>query len=203
APPHVVEPAITVTARDRAEVERIGLERDAGFAVIHPGATDPRRRWPVEKFAAAGQALARAGLRVVVIGTGEERRLVHAVAAKIVPPALEICDRVSLGGLAALLARSRVVVSNDSGPLHLAAAVGAATVGIYWCGNLINGGPMTRRWHRPSISWRLECPVCGRNTLYDNCEHRVSFVADVPVEEVTAFALALARDRAAERSIAA
>lgn len=202
ARPHAIEPAIAVTPRDHAEIERLGLERDA-FAAIHPGATDPRRHWPAEKFATVGDALARAGMRVAVIGTGEERQLVRAVTTAMTAPALELCDRVSLGGLAAFLARSRVVVSNDSGPLHLAAAVGAATVGIYWCGNMINGGPVTRRWHRPSISWRIECPVCGRNTLYDNCEHRVSFVADVPVEEITTAALALAHERAAARSIAA
>jgi ADP-heptose:LPS heptosyltransferase len=83
------------------------------------------------------------------------------------------------------------VVSNDSGPLHLAASVGAATAGIFWCFNLINCGPLTRSRHRPSASWRLTCPVCGIDCTQGRCVHRASFVADVPTEEVVASALDL------------
>ncbi len=191
ARPVALEPVVALTGADRQELRRLGLDRRDPLVVLHPGATDPRRRWPVESFAAVGRALAAAGARVAVAGTGDERPLTQAVCARLGPGALELCDRLSLGGLAALLAHARVVIANDSGPLHLAAAVGAATVGIYWCGNLINGGPTTRRRHRPAISWRLHCAVCNRNTLFDNCAHRASFVADVPVEEVTALATEL------------
>lgn len=103
--------------------------------------------------------------------------------------AQNLCGRLFLGGLAGLLSRCRLVVSNDSGPLHMAAAVGAATVGIFWCGNLINAGPLTRARHRPFLSWRLECPVCGlNNSTNPPCEHRPSFVADIPTDKVIAAA---------------
>jgi ADP-heptose:LPS heptosyltransferase len=95
-----------------------------------------------------------------------------------------LAGKLSLGGLAGLLARCRVVVSNDTGPLHLAAAVGTATVSIYWCINLVNSSPLTRARHRPITSWRLECPICGRNRLHDKCEHNVSYVSDVETSEV-------------------
>ena len=193
AAPTGIEPAVDVTARDIAEVEALGLPPGAPLAVLHPGATDPRRRWPAEHFAAIGGALARAGAHVAVIGSGEERALAADVTARIAPPAIDLCGRLTLGGLAALLARSRVVVSNDSGPLHLAAAVGAATVGIFWCGNMINGGLPTRARHRPAISWRLNCTICDRNTLFDACAHRASFI-DVPVDDVCAAALELYRE---------
>ena len=85
--------------------------------------------------------------------------------------AQDVCGALSLGGLVGLLARCSFLVANDSGPLHLAEATGAATVGIYWCGNLINAEPITRTRHRPHLSWRLTCPVCGRNCIYDNCDH--------------------------------
>ncbi len=55
--------------------------------------------------------------------------------------------------------------------------VGAATVGIYWAGNLINAGPITRARHRTVLSWRLNCPVCDRNCLQTTCDHQASFVA--------------------------
>ena len=114
--------------------------------------------------------------------------------------ALNLCGRLSLGGLAGLLSRCGVVVSNDSGPLHLAGAVGAATVGIYWGPNLINAGPPTRTRHRPALSWRPDCPdcpVCGASFFDGNgCEHSASVVADVQVEEVAGSALDLLSEAA-------
>jgi ADP-heptose:LPS heptosyltransferase len=84
-----------------------------------------------------------------------------------------------------------VVISNDSGPLHLATAAGAATVGIYWCGNAITAGPLTTARHRALLSWRLNCPTCGLDCIRFDCGHRESFVADVPVKEVYMAALDL------------
>ncbi len=124
-------------------------------------------------------------------GDGAERGLAEAVVAAMRAPARSVAGRLPLGGLTGLLARCAVVVSNDSGPLHLAAAVGARTAGIFWCGNLINGGPVSRTEHRPAVSWRLDCPRCGAHCLRERCPHPDSFVTDVPVDEVRSAALAL------------
>lgn len=121
---------------------------------------------------------------VVVTGTKSERSLVEAVITKMNAQAQILCDGFSLSGLAGLLKLSRVMISNDSGSLHLAAAVGCATVGIFWCGNLITAGSLSRDRHRPAISWCLHCPVCGVDGTRTSCNHRDSFVADVPVQEV-------------------
>ncbi|MCL4298553.1 MAG: glycosyltransferase family 9 protein [Anaerolineae bacterium] len=187
-----LEPRLCVTAQDLEEACRVVPELDHRPVVaLHPGASALRRRWPVESFAAVGQALRAAGAQVVVTGVEWERDIVEGVIEAMHGEVQNLCGQLSLGGLAGLLSRCRVVVSNDSGPLHLAAAVGAATVGIYWCGNLINSGPMTRTRHRPLVSWRLNCPLCGRNCMDDNCDHTPSFVADISVEEVTTAALDL------------
>lgn len=190
APPRRLEPRFAVTERDRAEATAVVGERHH-LVALHPGATDPRRRWPPERFATVGDALADAGASVVVTGSGDERDLVDAVIESMRRPAQGVAGRLSIGGLAALLARCTVVVGNDTGPLHLAAAVGAATAGVFWCGNLINAGPATRTRHRPSISWVLECPACGANCITDGCEHEESFVAGVGVDEVLASTLDL------------
>lgn len=179
-------PHLAVTAEDFAEGEATCPEDEQPLVALCSGATDPRRRWPPEKFAAVGDALAAAGARVVITGLESERPITHAVVEAMHSQALDLTGRLTTGGLAGLLSRCRVVVSNDSGSLHLAAAVGAATVGIYWCGNLINADPVTRTRHRPTLSWRLECPVCGRNTITDHCDHAASFVADVTTDEVIA-----------------
>ena len=190
APPVTLAPALGVVESDRAEAS--ALAAGGPFAVLHPGAGDPRRRWAPAGFAAVGDALAARGLRIVVTGTGEEREAVDAVAAAMDAEAVLACDALSLGGLAGLLERAAVVVSNDSGPLHLAGAVGTPTVGIFWIGNLINGGPLTRAAHRPLASFRVDCPVCGARNVETSCGHEASFVDDVPVAQVLDAALELA-----------
>ncbi len=188
ARPVEVEPRLAVTESDLEEAGRAVPETRAPLVVLNPGAGDGRRRWPAEKFARVGDALAEAGARVVVHGAEWERPLVDGVTGHMCTEAREVCGSLSLGGLAGLLSRSRLVISNDSGPLHIAAAAGAATVGIYWCGNFITAGPMTRARHRPVVSWRLNCPQCGLDCTTVKCGHHESFVADIGVEEVLASA---------------
>ncbi|GAC1370361.1 MAG: glycosyltransferase family 9 protein [Ktedonobacteraceae bacterium] len=187
----IVEPRVMLIGADIDEAQRMVPEGRKPLVALHPGANDPGRRWPTAKFAQVGDALAEAGAQVVVTGTRAERALVEAVVKQMHAPAEGLAGRLSLGGLAGLLARCRVVVSNDTGPRHLAAAVGAATVSIYWCLNLVNSSPLTRARHRPITSWQLECPICGRNTLQDKCEHAVSYVANVETSEVIEHALEL------------
>jgi len=186
-----LEPRLAVTQRDLAQSLRVVPQTHRPLVARHPGAGDPRRRWPAEKFARVGDALAQAGARVVVIGTEAERQVTQAVARAMAHRALDLCGRLSLCGLAGLLWRCSLLVSNDSGPLHLARAVGTATVGIYWGPNLINAGPLTRESHRTAQSWRFHCPECGLNCMEARCVHSASFVADVPVEEVVGQALEL------------
>jgi len=117
-------------------------------------------------------------------------------------PPIDLTGRLELGGLVGVLAGASVVVSNDSGPLHLAAAAGAPCVGIFWCANLINAGRQLRSRYRPFLSWRLECPVCGTSAITGRCDHTASFVADVPVEDVAAAALELLAEGRAGPAVA-
>jgi ADP-heptose:LPS heptosyltransferase len=97
--------------------------------------------------------------------------------------------QVPLGELIGLLAQASVVLGCDSGPRHLAQAVGTATVGIFWFGNVVNAAPMSRARHRIQMSWTTHCPVCGRDCTQvgwtaERCEHDDSFVAEVTTEAV-------------------
>jgi ADP-heptose:LPS heptosyltransferase len=103
------------------------------FVCVHPGARLATRRWPVERFAALARELAGAGHRVVVTGTADEAALCAHVARAAGPGAVDLCDRTSLGVLAALAARARLVVCNDTGMSHVAAAVGTRSV-VVSCG---------------------------------------------------------------------
>ena len=186
-----LEPALEVTDGDRREADAALDGRDGPLAVVAPGATDLRRRWPAEKLAAVADRLSAAGALVVLTGDEGEAELTAAVAEAMRAPALDLAGRLTLGALTGLLSRCAVLVGNDSGPLHLASAVGAATVAVFWCGNLVNAGLPTRARHRPAVAWRLHCPVCGVDCTRGQCDHDASFVADVDVEEVAGPALEL------------
>jgi ADP-heptose:LPS heptosyltransferase len=182
APPVTVEGTIEVVPRD---LEEAGAYLERGpFAVLHPGATSERRRWPAERFAAVGDRLALEGLQVIVTGTDAERDTVTAVRAAMHAPSQDACGTLSVAGLVGVLSRAAVVVSNDTGPLHLAHALGTPTVGIFWVGNLVNGAPLDRGRHRPVASFRTACPVCGVHNIAERCPHEASFVEDAPLDEV-------------------
>jgi ADP-heptose:LPS heptosyltransferase len=108
-------------------------------------------------------------------------------------PADNACGRLSVSGLTGLMSRAALTVSNDTGPLHVAMAVGTPTVGIYWCGNMINAGPFSRRFNRPAVSWQVRCRECGTNTLAHACPHGHPPVDDVTVDEVLGHAFDLVR----------
>ncbi|MBF8187587.1 glycosyltransferase family 9 protein [Nonomuraea sp. K274] len=175
------EAPVAVTAADRAELAAVLGEPPRGLVAVHPGANDPRRRWPVERFAEVADGIDRP---IAVTGTRAEKDLVMGVVTAMSRPATPVVGTLGLGGLAALYERCDLVVANDTGPRHLAAAVGTPTVAVYWCGNLINAGPLTRTRHRPLISWTTACPVCGASGVDPDvarCPHDPSWVTDVPV----------------------
>ena len=182
-----------------------GASGNGRVVVVHPGATDPRRRWPAERFAAVARRAADDGFRVYVVGDRSEKELAETVVELAVEhapdgrpavepnagrPAVEsLAGKLSLGELAALLAGSSVVVANDSGPRHLAQALGTPTVGVYWVGNAINAAPLGRSLHRVHLGWATRCEVCGVDITQvgwtaPRCPHDESTVKAVEPLEV-------------------
>lgn len=183
---------LQLTSGDREEAAAafpVALSRR--LVIVHPGSSDPRRRWPVENFAAVADALADAGAVIAVNGTADEAELVSGVIANMRNSASNLTGAMSLSGLCGLIERAAMVLSNDSGPLHLASAIGTPCVGIYWLTNLMEACPLRQHAHRAAMSVRVNCPVCGKENRKTRCEHDVCFVDDVPVEHVTGMALDL------------
>lgn len=194
AKPVTLSPSLQLTREDFHEAAPF-LTGEQPVVALQPGAGDPRRRWPVEKFAALGDALVNAGATVLVTGADFDRPLVDGVVDGMRATALPVYNQLSLGGLAALFRQCAVMVGNDSGPVHLAAAAGGCTVPIFWGPNLITAGVFTRQKHRPVLSWECICPECGANTLVNPCTHPVSFVSGIPVEDVLTNVLDLMREQ--------
>jgi ADP-heptose:LPS heptosyltransferase len=186
-------PRVSVLDSDRAEAAAVTAGNNSQpYILMHPGASDARRRWPTERFGVVANYLLEAGFAVYITGIEAETELVDEIVRLTNNRALSLAGKISLGGLAALSAEAALVVTNDTGPLHLATAVGAKTVGIYWCGNLITAGPITRADHRPLLSWMLKCADCAKTQSDDYlfketvCPHQVSFVTEVSIEQCLA-----------------
>ncbi|HTF59902.1 MAG TPA: glycosyltransferase family 9 protein [Actinomycetes bacterium] len=101
------------------------------YVVVHPGASVPARAWAPERHAALVDALIEGGRRVVVTGDSSERPLTSLVAGPRRPGVVDLGGRVDLAGLARVLGRAEVVVVGNTGPAHLAAAVGTPVVSLF------------------------------------------------------------------------
>jgi ADP-heptose:LPS heptosyltransferase len=148
---------------DRRQAEGVLDEfrlRKKRFAVLHPGATAPSRRWPVDRFAAVGDGLVRRGFAVAVTGVPAERELVDAVRGSMREPSADLCGRTDLGGLAAIIALAAVVVSGDTGVVQLAVAAQTPSATVYLAGS-------AARWRGPDpqrnrvIAVDVGCNPCG------------------------------------------
>jgi ADP-heptose:LPS heptosyltransferase len=141
----------------RREAERMrAAVGDEPYVVIHPGSPMSTKRWEPDRFAHTARILRATGLRIVLTcGPGEE--YIVGQVARGVPNAV-ILFGLTIPELAELIRGARLFMGHDSGPMHLAAAVGAPTVAIW-------GSSDARRWHPWSVAHRVvqnpfECNPC-------------------------------------------
>jgi ADP-heptose:LPS heptosyltransferase len=106
----------------------VGPGPGPGYVVVHPGTSVPARAWPPDRCAEAVRLLAETGWRVIVTGRTEEKDLTARVAGHA---GRDLGGRTDLPGLAAVLAGAAVVVAGNTGPAHLAAAVGTPVVSLF------------------------------------------------------------------------
>jgi ADP-heptose:LPS heptosyltransferase len=106
-----------------------GIDREHLIMALHPGSLGSSLEWPVEHYASLAERLREQRCQVVVTGTPEEKEITERVAA--VPGVVDLTGRTTLGELAWIYKFCDTVISNSTGTLHLAAAVGTKVVGIY------------------------------------------------------------------------
>ncbi|MCE9581400.1 MAG: lipopolysaccharide heptosyltransferase II [Planctomycetes bacterium] len=151
------------------------------WAGLNPGATYGKaKQWYPERFVEVGKRLAARGFRVAVVGGPAEAALGQQVADAIGAAAVNFSGKTTLPRLAALIARCAVFVTNDTGPMHVAAAVGTPVVAIF--------GPTDPRTTRPFggkhtvVQHKVECSPC----LLRECPIDHPCMRDLPVEKVWA-----------------
>ena len=197
-----VEPEDVVAWRPSAEEEDsvrrklagAGVAPDRPYVVLNgnAGRLSLERRWPAASFAELARRLAlEDGTSVVLVGGAGEREYVGSIAAAAgtLPSGLlaDLSGALSIGELCALLAGAGAVVTNDSGPMHLAAALGVPTVGLFGPETPVMYGPLGPRavafWKPPACS---PCINVHDNKVA-NCIHgRPECLVNITVDEVLA-----------------
>jgi len=143
-------------ARDGAN-----LLGDAGpWIGVNPGAFyGTAKRWAPERFAATAALVARrTGARVAIVGAASERPLGEEIAAQLGAPARVLCGETTLAGLVGVLSRLRLLLTNDSGPMHLAAALGTPLVAVFGSTDWTETAPFSDRAR--VVREETECAPC-------------------------------------------
>jgi ADP-heptose:LPS heptosyltransferase len=146
------------------------------YVIVHPGASAAERRWDAGHFAAVADRLAARGYEIVLTGVASERVLTGRVAAAMNHVVIDVSGQTDLGSLSALVDEAALVIANDTGISHLAAAVGTPSVIVSTGDNPARWAPTNAQLHR------VLCPA-----------------RDTSVEAVVAAAMAQLEDEPAQR----
>jgi len=142
-----------------AALRRLGLSRAKPVVAFCPGAEyGPSKRWPAPHFAALARKLAAQGYAVWLFGSEKDRAVGEEIAAASEGGATNLCGRTDLASAIDLLSLAEVVVSNDSGLMHVAAGVGRPVVALYGSSSPEHTPPLARS-HR-IVRTGIECSPC-------------------------------------------
>ena len=190
----VPEPTMTIetteTARTAARrlLEKEGVDPDGGFVVVTPGAAfGSAKRWSEARFARVADRLAdKLGLAIVIVGSESERLIGEKVRDEMRNPATMLSGKTTLETLVGLLTQASLMITNDSGPMHIAAALGIPTVAVFGSTDAEATSPLGPRAR--VVRHPVQCSPC----LLRECpiDHRC--MDRVTVEDVFETAMSLA-----------
>ena len=136
-----------------------GVTGDRPIVALSPGSTVMAKQWFPERYATLADHLATDGMDVLIVGSKSERATVDEVIGKSKTKLIDLSGRTKIGQLAAVFEKCSVVVSNDTGPLHMAVSVDTPVVAVYGPTSPHIVGPYNAEsivfWERP------DCSPCG------------------------------------------
>jgi len=168
-----VELFVPIKEKDRRYVEQLlekeGIKEDDFLIAVHPSATCPSKRWPLERFAELCDKLKeKYNLKILVVAGPKDTDLAQKLINMMKEKAINLAGRLSLGELAYLLKRCRLFISNDSGPVHISSAVGTPVISIFGRNQAglspLRWGPLGK--YDRIIHKEVGCQVC----LAHNCQ---------------------------------
>ncbi len=199
-PPALPEPmSMGYTSEDAFSAEEFLRSQEVAlgqpFVVFAPMTTWPTKCWPADRFIALGDALARRhGCRIVLIGSAKERPALEEIAARMETPPVVMAGELGFRQAAALLDRAALLVSGDTGPMHVASALGTPQVALF--------GPTSPNWYGPRSARALvmahpvPCGPCDRKVCR-NTEDPHLCMRLLTVKEVLEGASALLAEKVA------
>ena len=176
-------PAVTfleVPASAVQEIANLSANQSATqYVTIFPGASISERRWGTDKFRLLASRFTASGLIPVIIGGDSERLAGNEIIAE---GGFNYAGRTTLAGSAYLISRSSLLVSSDSGILHIGAGLGIPTVSLFGPGISAKWGPCGNR--NVIIDKGMDCSPCTRFGYTPECFYNVRCMAEISVDEV-------------------
>ena len=183
------ETIIRVSPEDQRFAAEAVASLPGPILAIHPGARWVTKRWPVENFAVtAARAARRFGFGIVILGSEDESvtaAQLQSLLRRFAPSArcVNLIGRTSIKQLAAVLQRADVLLTNDSGPMHLAAGLGRHVVGVFTCTDPTRSGPPADR-NFELVTTSLPCRNCYKKRCPKKGKNHLACLNDVTIEDV-------------------
>lgn len=118
------------------------------FICLHPGARDQKRWWSIKHFADVGNSLSKKGYKIAVTGTLSEKEVTAQLICSLTCPAVDLTGKTDLGTLACIIGKSSMLVSNDTGVSHIAAAVRTPSIVICLTSDPRRWSPLNEKIHK-------------------------------------------------------
>ncbi|GAB4151092.1 MAG: lipopolysaccharide heptosyltransferase I [Planctomycetaceae bacterium] len=182
------ETHIAISRNDDDWAAQILQTNGSPILAVNPGARWATKRWPIEHFAAiAAKAARHFGFSIVILGGSDETvlasQLEHLLTRFVRNARVEnLAGKTSLKQLAAVLRHSDVVLTNDSGPMHLAAGLGTPVLGIFTCTDPVRSGPPGDR--HELVTTQLSCANCYKKQCRYRGRKKMACLEEITVERV-------------------
>ena len=159
--------AFSVTAEDAEWASNFlathQINTEQPLIAIHPGSPIPLKRWMSERYAElADRLIAQKRAQILFVGVKDEIPIITEIQGLMRAESINIAGKTTLTQLASILHTCNVFIGNDSGPMHLAAAVGTQTIGLYGPGDPTRFGPVGAKCQ--TIRQKFDCPPCTGTT---------------------------------------
>jgi len=159
-----------------------GISEKDRLIAIHPGSSSPSKRWMSDRFAQLADRLQESNYKVILVAGPDDVATGRAVIQAMKRPAIDACGKTTLRDLASLFKKVELLISNDSGPVHVAVGVGTPVVAIF---GRSQPGLSQKRWKPLGemdvvLQKDVGCPIC----LADDCQINFECLRALSVEEV-------------------
>jgi ADP-heptose:LPS heptosyltransferase len=198
-PPAAVYPHPVALAAVRTKLAERGIPAGQPYAVLRPGAATFTKRWAIEQFAEIARSLRDAHSLATLVDIGPGDREIAATARENLAPLGAVFDSLDLRELIALIAGARLFIGNDTGPTHIAAALGCPSVVIFGSSSSVYWRPWKTE-HRV-VQNDFPCNPCRGDRCYAFPEPRC--ILSVTVDQVRDACAALLAERGAQDRLAA